>query len=529
MKEQLLVLILMGMFTNIYAQSTLIWSEDFNMDITSYFAKKPTILVASDTIKVIGKKNTTNGQRLQMVEYDLNGDTISTKVYGNDSVSSNHLIDYKFDASNNLYLLQRENIFEPKSKIVIQKYSLDGNLIWVEQIQDSADTSFIPHSLGLANDTSFFVSGYKIYDYPIPPDYIDTSTSLLYLYAYNSDGNQLWQREFNPIDEVYGFACKIFVHNNTAFIFAQGNRLVKVDLNNNITVIPNAAHSNVIKNVQLTPDNNLLITAYSGYLLLKVDLNGSIIWAEDYETNLPDNATGDEIRSTVQDGDGNIYITGRHYGDDYDTPNYTNADVLTIKYDNTGSLIWENRYEYGINNADIGNDLTLKNGNVYVGGHSQRQGVSTDYDYLALKIDSINGTTTGVYRYNGIANGDDALYSLRVLDNNSIVLTGLSNINSKYDWTTQLLSDILLSVSSYNYDSQFQVFPNPINSEELLTIKGADLVEYSIVSTIGQIVQQGELDGQELNTLRIDNLSTGIYLLQLKTNTQTLTKKILVK
>ncbi len=529
MKKLTLILAMIGIFTNTYSQSTLLWSEDFATGLSNYYSEYPTIQTEADTIKVIGRKNTANGQRLLIAKYDLNGDTISTHTYGNDSIFNNILIDYKFDSFNHVYLLQKEQLGFYKSKIVLQKYSLNGNLVWVEQIQNSADTSFTPRSLGLANDTCFFVSAYKEYDYPELGDDVINTITLSYLYTYNSNGNQLWKREFNPTTEINWFAYDIFIYNNTAFLFANGNRLIKVDINNNLSVNSNTGLLNGINNVQLTPDTNLLITAGGKYRISKTNLNGTVLWSEYYGTNLPSNVSGDEIKATIQDSDGSIYVTGRHYGDEYGTPNYSNADILTIKYDNIGSLIWQNRYEYEINNADIANNITLKNGNVYVGGQSQRLGVGTDYDYLVLKIDSANGVTNGIYRYNGFANGDDAISSLHVFDNGNVALTGLSYINSQYDWTTQLLSDIVLSVTSFDFDKNIVVFPNPVRTRDLLSIKGYGFVKYSIVSPIGQVVQQGQLTGNDLNTIRIDNLTTGLHLIQLKTDKKTLTRKIVVK
>jgi len=529
MKKLTLILAMIGFLTNSYSQSTLIWSEDFTTGLSNYYSEYPTIQAEADTIKVIGRKNTSDGQRLLIVKYNMSGDTISTQTYGNDSVYNNSLIDYKFDSFNHVYLLQKEQLEFYKSKIVIQKYSLDGSLIWTEQISNSADTSYHPRSLCLANDTSFFLTAYKEYDYPEPGDDVINTVTLPFLYVYNSNGNMVWQREFNTNTEISWFAYDIFVHNETAFLFGNGNRLVKVDLNNNITVNSNTGLENGINNVQLTSDNNLLITAWTKYRISKTNLSGTVLWTEYYGTNLPSNVSGDEIKATIQDADGNIYITGRHYGDEYGTPNYSNADILTIKYDNSGNLIWENRYEYGVNNADIANFITLKNGNIYVGGHSQRLGVSTDYDYLVLKIDSTNGQTNGIYRYNGIANGDDAIYSLHVFDNDSLALTGLSYINGQYNWTTQLLSDVVLSIPSFSFDSNVEVFPNPIQKGELLSVKGYDFIEYSIASPIGQTIQQGKLYGNELNTIQIGIVKSGIYILQLKTDKQSISRKIIVK
>jgi len=533
MKRLTLILTLIGIVTNTYSQSTLLWSKNFTTGLNNYYSEYPSIQTIADTIKVIGRKNTTNGQRLLIVKYDLFGDTISTKTYGNDSVFNNAIIDYKFDTSNHVYILHKEQLGFYKSKIVLQKYSLDGNLIWVNQIQNPADTSYSPRSLGLANDTCLFITAYKEYDYPEQGDDVIFTTTLSQLYALNSNGNQLWQREFNPNTEINWFAYDIFIHNSTAFLFANNtsfiNRLVKVDVNNNLTVNTNTGILNGINNVQLTPDNNLLITAWTRYRISKVNLTGSLIWTQQYGTNLPSNVSGDEMKATIQDSAGNIYITGRHYGLNYGTPSYTNADILTLKYDNNGTLIWQNRYEYGVNNADIGNTITLKNGQVYVGGNSQRLGVGTDYDYVVLKIDSATGLSTGVYRYDGLANGDDAVSSLFIFDNGNVALTGLSYINSQYDWTTQLLSDVVLSVQNISLENNFQVYPNPTASGEVLTITGNGIKSYSIISAVGQIVQQGSFEANDIHSIRLDNVTTGMYLLYLKTDKGITTRKLIVK
>lgn len=523
---------------NAYSQSPMLWSKDFATGHNRHYPMYPnknlqSIQILADTIKVIGRKNTSNGQRLSIVKYDLLGNAISTKTYGNNSVFNNSIIDYKFDSTNHLYILHKEQLGFYKSKIVLQKYSPGGNLIWLEQMQSPADTSYTPTSIGLTNDTHLFVAAYKEYDYPesLNEDVINTVT-IPQLYSYDSNGNQLWLREFNPNTEIKWFPYEIFIHSNKAFLFGYNtsdiNRLVKVDLNNNLTINTSAGIQNGINNVQLTPDNKLLITSGINYRISKVNLNGTAIWTADYGTNLPSHVIGDEIKATLQDSAGNIYVTGKHYGENYGTSNYTNADIFTIKYDSSGNLIWQNRYGYGGNNADIGNTMILKNGQIYVGGESQSSGVGTDYDYVVLKIGSISGASTGVYRYGGIANGDDAVYSLAVFDNGNVALTGRSYINSQYDWTTQLLSGIL-SVQNNSSPNNFQVYPNPIGTGKILKINGEGIKSYSIISFLGQVVQQGFLEPSDFHKIQLDNLTTGMYLLNLQTDKEIVTSKIIVR
>jgi hypothetical protein len=530
MNRIILILIWIGTMINTYSQSTLLWSKNYTTGLNNYYSEHPIIQTVADTIKVSGRKNTDNGQRLVIVKYDLFGDTISTKTYGNDSVNNNEIIDYKFDTLNHVYILNREQLGLYKSKIVLQKYSLEGNLIWIAQVQSPADTSYTPRSLGIANDTCIFLSAFKEFDYPAQIDDVFSTITRYQLYAFNAVGDLKWKREFNPNTEINWFAHDIFIHSNEIFIFGSNGKLVKIDFDNNLTFNGNTDILNGINNIQVTPDNNLLITAGARYRISKVNLNGSLIWTRQYGTNLPSNTGGDEIKATVQDAVGNIYLTGRHYGMNYGTPSYTNADVLTLKYDENGTLIWQNRFQYDINNADIGNTITLKNGQVYVGGESQRLGIATDYDYLVLKIDASTGLSTGNYRYDGILNGDDVISSLYIFDNGNVALTGLSYINDQYNWTTQLLSDVVLSVPNISLDNNFQVYPNPIVNGEVLTIVGNNGIQsYSIISTFGQIIQQGIIETNELNAVSIDTISSGIYLMTIQTDKGIVTRKLMVK
>lgn len=532
MKILILILALIGIFTNSYSQLKLLWSNNFTTELRDWDRECPTIQADADTIKLVGRKNTPNGQKLLIVKYNLNGDTISIQTYGNHS-PYNTVIDYEFDSFNHIYLLQKEYLKHNKDKIVLEKYSLNGSLIWDKQIQSAADTSFTPRSLGLANDTCLFIAAHKEYNYPEPGDLVDNTITLPYLYAYNVNGNQMWEREFNPNTEISWFANDMFVHNNTAFLYTLGSRsrLLKVDINNTLT-INSTELENGFYNVQLTPDSNLLVSSKTEYRIYKTDLNGTILWTEFYGTNLT-RPGGDEIKATIQDSYGDIYITGEHYGDGRNTPEYSFSDILTVKYDKTGKFIWENRYEYGVQNLDVANFITLKKGNLYVGGKSQRLGFGSDFDYILLKINSVNGATNATYRYNGTANGHDVVHSLHIFDDGKIALAGLSYINSGYDWTTQLLSDeaftTITSFDNNNINNDIEVFPNPLNIGEWLFIKGEGLKLYSIISLIGEVVQQGKLSRKDLNTIHINNLKTGLYLIRLKTDNKILTRKIMVK
>lgn len=528
MKTLIQAFLLLLVCTNSYAQPTLAWSQDYPAAATNYYSGGPQITAENETLKVIGKKNTPQGQRLAIINYSLQGATISSILLGNGS-TNNTIIDYKFDANHQTYLLMSEKTGYYKSKLILQKYAPDNSLIWTAQIQDAAAVSYLPYSIGLGNDNCIFINAYKETNYPVAPTDQYETVSIPMLYAFNQNGSLLWQREFNPNTEIDIFGNKILVYNQTAYLLGYNYNLVKVDTANNLTVNNTIGLYSGINDVILTTDNKLLVTAVTGkYKFTRLDLNGASDQLREYNTFIPSNVLADEIKAITQDTDGNIYVTGRHYGHNYGMSTYTNADLLTVKYSPNGTLLWENRYQYLINNADIGNSITLKNGFVYVGGSSERQGVPSDYDYVTLKIDEATGQTNQVYRYNGLANGDDSVTSMTVLDNGDYALTGLSYKNGLYDWTTQFFSDDL-SVPKNETLKPTEISPNPVASGKFLTINGSRYDSYKLVSALGQFVQSGSLAHGDGQRILIQNLRAGMYVLQLQNGSETSHRKIIIQ
>lgn len=530
MRKIFTLLILCFLF-NSYSQSPLLWSEDYPVGLTSHTpvpnSLNPHIISEKeDSFKVIGRKNISSGQRLSIVEYDLDGNVVSEQDFGGDLVFNNTIIDYKFDDSNHIYIVNHERININKSNIVFQKYSLDGNSIWAEQLQDSGLHSYEPLFLSVSENGTIFLSAQKyIFDFDVFYDFSNR------LYAYDSDGNQLWERTFDQYTEL-DIIFADYVYNNEIYLFGMDSstfqvfKIVKVDVDNNMVLNVFTDLQNGINQVHLTEDNNLLITAVAKYRISKIDLNGNLLWSEYFQENPPINPYLQETRSSIQDENGNIYVTGRYWQKDDGT---TNNDILTLKFDSSGNLLWQNLYQYGGNNADIGNAIFLKNGNIYVGGQSQRLGITTDYDYVLLKIDAETGVSNGLYRYNGIAEGTDVIKSLYVFDDDKVALTGLSYNGNNYDWTTQLLSDVPLSVENISEENNIKIYPNPIEEDKLLHISGKKMKDYSIFSLTGQVLKEGEFDSEEVHIITVENLPQGVYLIQLNTDIGTETRKIIIR
>jgi hypothetical protein len=503
------------------AQSELLWSVNQTVEMPGTYADKPAITYNenTETLKVTGRKNTPDGQRLSIVNYSLEGNIESEQIIGSDLVTNNKIFDYKIDNEQNIYILHHETVNVNLYKTILQKYSAEGTLIWAKEIEDEL-YSYSPTSITLNNSGSriFLTVTKEIRDFDVS-EVISQN-----LYIYDTEGNLTGENTFDQNTELSMLFPKGLSSDGSVYLFGkdynnyQYFKALKINDDSSITANIIITQPVVLNHTQFTQDNNLLM--FTNNNVLKFTPQGELLWSG------PASATTYyEIRQVIQDSEGNIYVTGRYFGTQPDT----NNDILTTKYDSTGNVIWQNIYKYGAQNADIGNTLMLKNGYVYVGGKSEREGISSDYDYILLQLNAESGSLNGLYRYNGAENGNDEISSIYVFDNDNVAITGLSYLNSGYNQTTQLLSGVPLGAQEVTYGQNITVWPNPAENGNLLTLKGTDLKHYKIFSTTGQIVFEDNFDTSEIYSIPTAGLSSGMYFLTVESENGRHTQKILIQ
>ncbi|MBA3648446.1 MAG: SBBP repeat-containing protein [Chitinophagales bacterium] len=136
------------------------------------------------------------------------------------------------------------------------------------------------------------------------------------------------------------------------------------------------------------------------YLLVKMNSSGDTLWTRQY------NGAGngyDKIIYMGIDGSNNVYVTGESYGG---TINKT--DILTQKYDASGSLLWSRAYNSSFNQDDAPLGISVDNsGNVFINGSSDGDSTyNQNDDILTLKYNT-QGALQWAIRYNGTGNGTD--------------------------------------------------------------------------------------------------------------------------
>lgn len=97
-------------------------------------------------------------------------------------------------------------------------------------------------------------------------------------------------------------------------------------------------------------------------LLVKYDQSGNLIWLKQYGTDQYETA-----ESLALDSDGGIYLTGLTYGKFTSENNKGGSDIYVLNFDSSGSLIWS--FQIGTTLDDVGKSITVDSSkDVYITG-----------------------------------------------------------------------------------------------------------------------------------------------------------------
>jgi len=290
------------------------------------------------------------------------------------------------------------------------KYAPEGDTVWVRNYASAGSYNERASCIALGASGSIYLTGYTM----------SSSAGDYLTIKYRPNGDTAWVRRYNGTGNGYDFAHWICVDNQENVYVTGYSRgtsyqddiaTVKYDSNGNqiwVSRINGSGNYND-KGHKVVADNNgyVYVVGYVNpfatgtlydYVTIKLNAqNGDTVWIRTY--NGPADSS-DIARDIAVDNEGNVYVTGsvRWTG--------TSTDIYTIKYDSSGNVLWERRYNNpDTSGADGGYGIKVdSNGNVYVVGQSQ--GLGTGSDIVLIKYDP-NGNELWVQRYNGPASGYD--------------------------------------------------------------------------------------------------------------------------
>jgi len=270
---------------------------------------------------------------------------------------------------------------------------------------------------------------------------------------------------------------------NTGSIYENNTiaSIVTIDLAGNVLVggsYPNTVH---FGNITLSSSggSQLFLTKYSP--------DGTVQWAK--STGFMSNSYT-TTRSIDTDENGNIYIAGLAYASAIDfTNNVTLSNLGTVgaffvtKYNSSGVPVWAK----GVPNIDANNDLSIDckaENDLFIGG---------TFDKSTLQLGS----------------------------------TVLTKSSTSYDLFIGRLYSPPLGIPEFDNNS-ISIFPNP--AHDVVNISNIKTpYTYNLYNVMGVIIKKGTLLN-ELETINVNALQTGLYILKLTdNNSKSIVKKIVVE
>ena len=413
-----------------------IWSKRYNgpgnnqdipvaisIDITGF------IYIAAESFGI-----NPNSFNYTVLKYESNGSLAWETRFGFPPILYDRPTSIRVDITGNIYLTGYSN-YNNYDYLTV-KFNSSGIYQWDKRYEGPAGYKDYAYDITSDHSENIYITGISCQSSPF--ENYDCATV-----KYNSNGDEIWVRRYNGPGNWWDFA-----------------RSVKVDLNDN---------------VYITGYSKGINSAYD-ILTIKYDSAGTEQWTARYNGSFNDS---DKAFISEVDENGNIYIIGQ-------TKTVNGYDIITLKYNNSGELIWNQTINGLSNGDDVGRDILIDNSSVYITGESDNGEFKNDftiakyninngdqiwlrtenertyypsndfpyatavdsgnniysggasqgingYDFLLMKYDS-TGNKLWESRYNGEANGDDQIIDIAIDRTGSTYAIGQSQgINSNLD------------------------------------------------------------------------------------------------
>jgi hypothetical protein len=273
-----------------YSKNGESWYEGYNYN----FLKEKNVLAGS---------RITDKRRGMLMFFDNNYDTIFTKIFYKDSLTSLFSNSIKTYDNNILCIGQIENLVEYANGLLV-KYDMLGNVLWYKDIGNASDDMLGKKTIETF-DSSIVSIGYTYVGSTPHQDW--------YIVKTDSLGNLKWWKNYGNSQLNDGAAQDIVQTKDSCFVVVGGK----------------AAYYNV---------NH---TCFDGRIM-KLDNTGHVVWDKSYRKRLFNNpdTVWCEFYSIVELDDGGFYVVGQEKLD----IGGTSKVVKLYRFNSDGDTLWSRKY-----------------------------------------------------------------------------------------------------------------------------------------------------------------------------------------
>src|SRR5258706_1177932 len=346
---------------------------------------------------------------------------------------------------------------------------------------------------------------------------------------YDLAGNEIWNKTYDYIDDDRATAMALDGAGNI-YVTGETDTVASAILSYNITTIKynpsgtllwsraygGSAHGDDIPNA-IVSDNagNILVAGQTDvdasanvnddFILLKYDASGTLQWTRTFNGSLNSN---DMALGVAFDNSGNAVVTG------YDDSQAPQRNGAALKYDGTGTLLWQKFYDGTGDNSDNSHAIAVDNSdNVYVAGYTVS--FNNDRNFLVMKINSV-GDTVWARQLNGNSSGSiDEATAVAVDNSGYVYATGYTkNSGTSSDITTVKYNSIgdTVWVRYYNYSSVNQsdrAYAIGLDASGNVYVTGRSDNDPTIASNYDIITIKYDNAGNQLWAMRYNGAANG--------------------
>jgi hypothetical protein len=220
----------------------------------------------------------------------------------------------------------------------IRKYNSDGDEIWTRQFGTSgADSAFAVSVDSSSGDV--YVVGDTFGTLPDQTSPAEGSGDA-FIRKYNSDGDEIWTRQFGTEDSDVAFA--VSVDSSSGDVYVAGETFGTV------------------------PDQTSPAEGSGDAFIRKYNSDGDEIWTRQFGTSENDIAYG----VSADPSSGDVYVVGETLGTMPDQSREEGRDAFIRKYNSDGDEIWTRQFGVSTRDTAQGVSTDPSSGDVYVAGET---------------------------------------------------------------------------------------------------------------------------------------------------------------
>jgi uncharacterized delta-60 repeat protein len=439
-----------------YAQPTQQWLNRYNGqgDLSDKFNAVKTD--ASSNVYLTGYTYSIgNAENVLTIKMNSLGDTAWARTYNGTANNTDEAYDITTDAAGNVYVTGVAKNLSTGKDFVTIKYNSIGDTLWVRTYNGTGNGDDIANKLFVDASGNVYVTGQSDGDATVAINY-DYATV-----KYSSTGVQLWATRYNGagnlLDNPIGVAAdalgNVFVSGRSSNGLNDDYATIKYNVSGvqQWAMLYDGAGTDRASAISIDNASNVYVTGRSSngtdddFTTIKYNTTGLQQWLMAYDGGLGN----DRATALTTDASGNVYVTGK-------TSNGLTDDYLTIKYDITGTQQWLGVWIGAGGGNDAPSAIAVDgSGNVYVTGQSDVDpAVTINNNYSTVKYNS-SGTQMWNQLYNGTANLSDGANAIAIDASGNVIVAGNSHgLATQRDGVAIKYDPNGTSLWTYRFDGQ---------------------------------------------------------------------------